>query len=359
MVGPSRPAACRRASSEGQWFLGRRRRRRARRSGASAGQEPGRGSPSSTTTPPTWSRSTSTTWSSSALDRASRRERPCGADGRLGDRRPPPGRNALRRRRARRLARVSTRSPSRASDVVSLPLAIARAVFDGADVVVCATYVEGTTSPMLDDALDVASHLGRGGRGSVVVFPTGRETASPGARSTPASRSSSATRRAIRASSAWRPEAGRADGFCGESPRGLVRPFANRGPAVRWLAPGDDLAYPFSSRDRLFHAESSGASAVAAGVMLLVLGSNPELKVHEVHAILERSVDEPEDPPSDGRTPRRPGRHPAARLRSRRAQRQVRLRAAQRDARLRRARRIRWRSVLRPSARTSSRWPGV
>ena len=84
--------------------------------------------------------------------------------------------------------------------------------------------------------------------------------------------------------------------FLWRSPRGKLRPFANRGPAVRWLAPGDDLAYPFSSRDRLFHAESSGASAIAAGVMLLLLGSNPELKLHEVHGILARTVDAPGEP---------------------------------------------------------------
>jgi hypothetical protein len=77
-----------------------------------------------------------------------------------------------------------------------------------------------------------------------------------------------------------------------------VRPFANRGPAVRWLAPGDDLAHPFLSRDRLVHAESSGASAVAAGVMLLLLANNPDLELHELHAILERTVDAPEPQPA-------------------------------------------------------------
>jgi len=75
---------------------------------------------------------------------------------------------------------------------------------------------------------------------------------------------------------------------------GKVRPFANRGPAVRWLAPGDDVAYPFSSRDRLFHAESSGASAIAAGVVALVLGCNPRLRSRELHALLARTADAPE-----------------------------------------------------------------
>jgi hypothetical protein len=183
--------------------------------------------------------------------------------------------------------------PKPGVDAVSLPLAIARAVFDGADVVVCATYVEGTTSPLFDDALDVAAHLGRGGRGSVVVLPTGRETASPGG-SVHASLSLEFGDPASDPRVHCIAPGGRLGGwFLWESPRGKVRPFANRGPAVRWLAPGDDLAYPFSSRDRLFHAESSGASAVAAGVMLLLLANNPELRLHEVHAILERTVDAP------------------------------------------------------------------
>jgi hypothetical protein len=185
--------------------------------------------------------------------------------------------------------------PKPGVDAVSLPLAIARAVFDGADVVVCATYVEGTTSPLFDDALDVAAHLGRGGRGSVVVFPTGRETASPG-KSLHASLSLEFGDPASDPRVHCVAPGGRLGGwFLWRSPRGEVRPFANRGPAVRWLAPGDDLTYPFSSRDRLFHAESSGASAVAAGVTLLLLGSNPELELHEVHDILERTVDAPEE----------------------------------------------------------------
>ena len=190
--------------------------------------------------------------------------------------------------------------PKPGADVVSLPLAIARAVFDGADVVMCATYIEGTTSPMLDDALDVASRLGRCGRGSVVVFPTGRETASSGG-SLHASLSLDFGDPASDPRVHCVAPGGRLGGwFLWESSRGLVRPFANRGPAVRWLAPGDDLADPFSSSERLCHAESSGASAVASGVMLLLLGSNPELKPDEVHAILERSVDAPGDPPLVG-----------------------------------------------------------
>jgi hypothetical protein len=74
----------------------------------------------------------------------------------------------------------------------------------------------------------------------------------------------------------------------------MLRPFSNRGPAVRWLAPGDDVAYPFSSRDRLFHAESSGASAIAAGVVLLLFGCNPTLRLRDVHALLARTADLPD-----------------------------------------------------------------
>jgi hypothetical protein len=184
--------------------------------------------------------------------------------------------------------------PKPGVDVVSLPLAIARAVFDGADVVVCATYVEGSSSPLLDDALDVATRLGRHGRGTVVVLPTGRETSS-GATSVHASLSLGLGDPASDPRVHCIAPGGRQGGwFLWSSPRGKLRPFSNRGPAVRWLAPGDDIAYPFSSKDRLFHAESSGASAIAAGVMLLLLGSNPQLMFHEVHALLARTADTPE-----------------------------------------------------------------
>lgn len=180
-------------------------------------------------------------------------------------------------------------------DIVSLPLAMVEAVFDGADVIVCATYVEGTTSPMLDDALDVATHLGRSGLGSLVVLPTGRETSGAGG-SVHASLSLEFGDPACDPRVHCVAPSGRTGGwFLWRSPRGKLRPFANRGPTVRWMAPGDDLAYPFSSRDRLFHAESSGASAIAAGVMLLVLGCNPNLEVYELHALLERSVGLPTD----------------------------------------------------------------
>jgi hypothetical protein len=183
--------------------------------------------------------------------------------------------------------------PKAGKDVVSIPCAIARAVFDGADVVLCPTYLESTTSPMLDDALDVALHLGREGLGAVVVMPTGRETSSSGS-SVHASLSLGFGDPASDPRVHCVAPGARGGGwFLWRGPRGMLRPFSNRGPAVRWLAPGDDVAYPFSSKDRLFHAESSGASAIAAGVMLLVLGTNPGLRQHELHQLLGRTVDRP------------------------------------------------------------------
>ncbi len=176
-------------------------------------------------------------------------------------------------------------------DVVSLALAVARAVLDGADVVVCATYVEGAMSPMLDDALEVAARLGRRGRGTPVLFPTGRETSSP-AGSMHASLSLSLGDPASDPRATCIAPGGRDGGwFVWKDKSGKYRPFANRGPAVRFVAPGDDIAYPFTMRARLFHAESSGASAVAAGVLLLVLGTNPTLTASELDAILARTVD--------------------------------------------------------------------
>ena len=184
--------------------------------------------------------------------------------------------------------------PKAGADVVSLPVAIARAVLDGADVVLCATYVEGTTSPMLDDALEIAQHLGRRGRGAIVVFPTGRETSSP-ARSVHASLTLSLADPASDPRVHCVAPGGRDGGwFLWKDARGRLRPFANRGPAVRWLSPGDDLAYPLAPREALYHAESSGAAAIAAGVALLVLGCNARLHAHEVHALLERTARPPE-----------------------------------------------------------------
>jgi hypothetical protein len=57
---------------------------------------------------------------------------------------------------------------------------------------------------------------------------------------------------------------------------------------VRWLSPGDDIAYPFLAKERMFHAESSGAAALAAGVALLVVANNPRLRAPEVFTLLAR-----------------------------------------------------------------------
>ncbi len=192
--------------------------------------------------------------------------------------------------------------PKPGMEVLQLPLAIARAVVDGADVIVCATHVEGQASPMLDDALELAYHLGRNGKGTAVVMPTGREVSS----SALSMHASLALRLGDPASD---PRvfcigpSGRAGGwFLWRDRKGRLRPFANRGPAVRWLAPGDDMAYPLAPGDRLAHAESSGASGVAAGVMLLALGSNPELTLPELESLMNRTVDlvAPETPPNAG-----------------------------------------------------------
>jgi hypothetical protein len=179
--------------------------------------------------------------------------------------------------------------PKPGGEVLALPLAIARAAFDGADVIACATYVEGSTSPMLDDALEVATRLGRGGLGAALVFAAGREICSPD-RLVPSSLSldlgdpGSDPRVFCIAPSgrdgAW---------FLFHDRRGKLRPFANRGPAVRFMAPGEDAADPFAPQ-QLRHTESSGATAFAAGVMLLVLATAPELDLAELEAILRATT---------------------------------------------------------------------
>jgi hypothetical protein len=185
--------------------------------------------------------------------------------------------------------------PKPGDDVLSLPMAIVRAANDGADVIVCATYVDGTTSPLLDDALEFASRLGRRGRGAVVILPACREASSP-ASSVHASLSISLADPASDPRVMCIAPSGR-DGswFLWRDRKGKFRPFANRGPAVRWLAPGDDLAFPFGGGERFFHAESSGASAIAAGVVLLVMASNPLLRVDELDDVLQNSA-EPASP---------------------------------------------------------------
>jgi hypothetical protein len=57
---------------------------------------------------------------------------------------------------------------------------------------------------------------------------------------------------------------------------------------VRLLAPGDDLAHPFFADERLAHAESSAAAALAAGVLLLVIANNPHLHVADLFALVQR-----------------------------------------------------------------------
>ena len=172
--------------------------------------------------------------------------------------------------------------PKPGRELTSLPRAIVRAVDDGADVVVCATNLDGVTSPLLDDALEFANRAGRGGKGCPVVIPTGREISSP-----PGSLHASLTLPFADPASDPRvfcvAPSGRDGGwFLWNDRSGKLRPFANRGPAVLVAAPGDDMADPFSTRPRMAHAESSGAAAIAAGVLLLVLGSNPDLTVAEL-----------------------------------------------------------------------------
>jgi hypothetical protein len=180
--------------------------------------------------------------------------------------------------------------PKAADEIICLPLAIVRAVDDGADVIVCATSVEGQSSPLLDDALAFATCLGRGGKGAAVVMPTGREMSSP-ADSVHSSLSLGLGDPASDPRVFCVGPSSRDGGwFLWRDRHGKIRPFANRGPAVRWLAPGDDLAYPFSNDDRPAHAESSGASAVAAGVLLLVLGRNPTLKLGELDTLLHDTI---------------------------------------------------------------------
>jgi hypothetical protein len=50
------------------------------------------------------------------------------------------------------------------------------------------------------------------------------------------------------------------------------------------------MPYPFSDVERFTHAESSGAAAIAAGVLLLVLGQNPDLTVDELDAIVTNTA---------------------------------------------------------------------
>ena len=184
--------------------------------------------------------------------------------------------------------------PKPDADVVSVPHAIIQAAADGADVILCPSYLEGTTSPMLDDALEFASRYGRGGRGCVVVVPTGREAGSaPGATHVSWSLGFGEPASDPRVLCV---APGSRDGgwFLWKERRGGLRPFANRGPAVQFLSPGDDMTSPLSPAS-MSHAESSGASAMAAGVALLVLEANPSLGADEVASVLRRTAVTPAD----------------------------------------------------------------
>ena len=190
--------------------------------------------------------------------------------------------------------------PKPGAEVLTLPLAIARGVDDGADVLVCATSTEGQMSPMLDDALQVASHLGRGGRGTAIVVPCGRELSSPQG-STHSSLSLGAGDFASDPRVFCIGPSGREGGwFLWKHRHNQLHPFANRGPALRWLAPGGDVAWPFGWPERFTHAESSGASAMAAGALLLVVSHNPELSLAELDAVISRTTSPVAAEPSCG-----------------------------------------------------------
>jgi hypothetical protein len=192
--------------------------------------------------------------------------------------------------------------PKPGHTVFHFPLAVVRAVADGADVVLCATNVSGQWSPMLDDALELASCLGRRGRGTAVILPCGREPSSPEG-SVHSSLSLGAGEPASDPRVFCVGPGGQDGGwFLWRDRRGRLHPFANRGPALRWLAPGDDVALPFRSPEMLAHAESSGAAAMAAGVLLLVLGKNPQLGLSELEASLTATVSEVDSQPSSERS---------------------------------------------------------
>jgi hypothetical protein len=179
--------------------------------------------------------------------------------------------------------------PKAGKELFTFPLAVVRAVADGADVISCATFLDGTTSPMLDDALAFARHFGRGGRGTPVIVAASREMSS--------------TEGLVRASlsldlgdPACDPRvscvaaSGRRGGwFLWEDKQGQLQPFSNRGPAVRFMAPGDDVIDALAP-SRTAHAESSGATAFSAGVAVLVLANNPRLSASEVETILQLSA---------------------------------------------------------------------
>jgi hypothetical protein len=55
------------------------------------------------------------------------------------------------------------------------------------------------------------------------------------------------------------------------------------------------MANPFTQDDRPGHAESSGASAIVAGVLALAIANNPEIELAELYALIEETSS-PVDP---------------------------------------------------------------
>lgn len=179
--------------------------------------------------------------------------------------------------------------PKAGEDVFAFPLAIVQAAADGADVIGCATYVDETTSPMLDDALTFARRYGRGGLGSPVVLAASREMSSPEGRvraslsldlGDPVSDPRVMCAAASGEAGSW---------FLWRDKAGELQPFSNRGPAVRFMAPGADVTNPLAP-ERVAHAESSGATAFSVGVAALVLAHNPTLSACELAEILRLSA---------------------------------------------------------------------
>jgi hypothetical protein len=169
-------------------------------------------------------------------------------------------------------------------DTVSLPVAIALAVDDGADVVVCAHPWPEPSNPLLDDALEYAVRCGRTGRGTPVLFPAPREEFGEPGRApakTPINLGSRASgTRAYLVRSIPPARAGRR--VAGSDVRRL-----RRGNALLWRAPGEELERPFT--DTTAPSDASVATAVAGGALLLVLSRNRRLTLPELDELLART----------------------------------------------------------------------
>jgi hypothetical protein len=166
--------------------------------------------------------------------------------------------------------------PLAGHDTISLPVAIVRAVDDGADVVVCAHPWVWAPSPLLDDALEYAARCGRMGRGTPVLFPAALpHPGESGMVEIRGPRVSPIHARLVVAAPrdhTWR-----------GVPRTRV-PGLRRGGVRVWLAPGENLEQPFA--DSTAPVDASVAAAVAAGAVLLVLGRNPNLTLPELDELL-------------------------------------------------------------------------